>query len=404
MNKVLVFCSNPINGGTAEVFIEMCKEITSRKKQDIQIVPCVDKANDVKVYDVLEGLIRLDLVSEVQLLGELGVNRNFLEKVITRINRNRLYQIQKKVNMNIMSNFFSKNDFQTVLIHNGGYIGDDLCNQLLQVAYQAGIKNRIMVFHSDFKKNMFQKWLCMKYDWKINQFCTQVVTVSQFTRDRILKNSFLNKDMKVIYNGVTFDNTLSEKEKKRILKYREANIHIGMIGNFLDNKGQIQFLEALHQVLIKTDKSIQVSMIGNVYDKVYFERCKRYIKEHNMENVITIFHNIYQAKEYMNLFDFTVVPSMYDESFGLICVESMRNGTPVVAFACGGIPEVVKHGRDGYIVQVGNVKALSDSMLKMINQPNIIHKMGSWAKEDYKTYFSRKVMGDNYLKLLALEE
>lgn len=400
MNKVMLFCSNPVNGGTAEMFAEMFREMDGRQIETMQFVPCVDAGNEIEVYNTLKGIVRLNIVSEAALLGTLRENRSFFERAVTRIQRNLAYSKVKRSNIKIMRDFLHKNDFQAIVIHNGGYIGDDLCNQMLQAAYQAKVKKRIMIFHNDFPKNIIKKFMCIGYDKKINCYATKTVTVSNYTRNRILKNSFLKTDMQVIYNGITFADTLSEQEKREILHYADADIHMGMIGNFQENKGQIQFLKALLLVLQETDKSIQVSMLGNVYDVSYFKQCQNFIKENSMQNNVSIFHGIYRAKEFMNLFDFTVVPSMYDESFGLICIESMRSGTPVICFACGGIPEVVKHERDGYVVPVGNVREMADSILRMINSPETTKQMGNWAKEDYETYFSRKIMGNKYMELL----
>ena len=49
MKKILVFCSNPVDGGTAQVFSEMCKEIMERKNK-LEIVPAVNISNSVKIY------------------------------------------------------------------------------------------------------------------------------------------------------------------------------------------------------------------------------------------------------------------------------------------------------------------------------------------------------------------
>ncbi len=404
MNKILVFCSNPVNGGTAEVFSEMCKEIQKRNLIDIEIIPCVNLGNDVKIYNTLKNLVKLDIKSEEQLLGGLKNNRSFLERILERINRNYKYYPQKKRNINLMKKYLADNDITSVFIHNGGYVGDDLCNQILQAAFEVGVKNRIMIFHSDFHKSFLHKLLCMRYDKKINKQTTEVITVSKFTRNRILSNSYLNMNIKVIYNGITFNNTLSEEKKMKDLNYINADIHIGMVGNFLENKGQMKFLEALFIVLRNTNKKIQVFMIGNVYDKEYFQQCENFIQTHKMRENVFICQNIYRAKEYMNLFDFSVIPSIYDESFGLIGVESMRSGTPVVAFGCGGIPEVVQHGVDGYIVEVGNITGMANAILSMIDEPEKRKKMGIKAKRNYEEKFSRKVMGDKYLNLIRGEK
>ena len=168
------------------------------------------------------------------------------------------------------------NQIDTVVIHNGGYIGDDLCNQVLQAAYQAGVRKRVMVFHNDFKKSWLQKLRFRSYDMQINTWATDTVTVSQFTKNRLLANSYLNKDMKVIYNGLFFEDKEERSAKEKRLNYNKQAVHLGMVGNFQNNKGQLDMLKAVSVVRAAVPTPLQVFLIGNVYDEEYFQKCSQY--------------------------------------------------------------------------------------------------------------------------------
>lgn len=399
LRKICFFCSNPVNGGTAEIFAECIKELADRNLS-MEIIPCVNDKNDVKVYDTLQNIERLCVYSQAQVLGEIELEKSILRRAGRKILRNIKYVDQKKRNIKVMQKFLIDHKVDTVIIHNGGYIGDDLCNQMLQAAWKIKVKNRIMIFHNDFYKNAIWKLMCIGYDMTINRFATQTVTVSEFTKNRILSGSFLKKDMKVIHNGITFQNTICDEQKKRDIAYKNTDIHLGMVGNFLSNKGQIQLLKAIKKVVEKTPKRLQVFLIGNVYDKEYYQKCKEYIVRYELDNIITICHQIYNAKEYMNLFDVTIIPSTSDESFGVIGVESMRNGVPVVAFRCGGIPEVIEDGVSGYVVEVGDAEAMADAILKLIENLELRLKMKKRAQKEYELKFTRKIMGDSYLELI----
>lgn len=64
---------------------------------------------------------------------------------------------------------------------------------------------------------------------------------------------------------------------------------------------------------------------------------------------------------------YTIVPSEWNETFGLACTESMAQGTPVIASDIGAIPEIVQHGENGFLFESGNAhhlqKIISDAML-----------------------------------------
>ena len=399
MKKILVFCSNPVDGGTAQVFSEMCKEIIERKNK-LEIVPAVNISNSVKIYKSIPGLIYLEVFSEEDIVGKLELNITFFKRIINRVKRNILYFNQKQKNIKIMRTFLEREKFDCVLIHNGSYAGDELCNQLLKASKLANIRERIIVFHNDFEKSFFYKLVYKRYDSMINRCSTQIVTVSEYTKNRILSNSYLEKKIKVIYNGITFKNKESLEKKKEKLKYRDNIFHIGMVGNFLDNKGQLELLKAIKELNVNKNIKFQVFLIGNVYDKNYYLKCKDFIQENNLEKIISFHHEIYNANEYYELFDITIVPSLKDESFGLICIESMRAGVPIVAFKCGGIPEVIIDKEDGYLLEVGDIASLSRVILNLINNKKLCKKLGENAKKNYKAKFSRKKMGDKYIELL----
>lgn len=177
--------------------------------------------------------------------------------------------------------------------------------------------------------------------------------------------------------------------------------NILMIGNFLDNKGQMQFIETA-DLLYQKDKGYRFTIIGNVYDSKYYDDCMSLINEKQLQDVFGIHHGIHNASDYIDLFDALAVPSMYDESFGLISVEAMANSVPVVAFACGGIPEVVADGRDGFVVPVGDSCAMADKLDWLVSHPDKRAEMGQHCREDYLSKFSTEAMVAQYMKIVMI--
>lgn len=76
----------------------------------------------------------------------------------------------------------------------------------------------------------------------------------------------------------------------------------------------------------------------------------------------------------------TVVPSVY-EPFGLVALESMAAGTPVVAFEMGGIPEFVDHDEEGLLVPPGDVDALAAAVDALLANETKREQLGSLARE-----------------------
>jgi glycosyltransferase involved in cell wall biosynthesis len=84
----------------------------------------------------------------------------------------------------------------------------------------------------------------------------------------------------------------------------------------------------------------------------------------------------------------TVVPSR-SEAFGLVVIESMAVGTPAVASAVGGIPEIIRDGVDGFLVPPDDPAALADKIGLLLSNAELRHKMGLNARERFLSRFEQ---------------
>jgi glycosyltransferase involved in cell wall biosynthesis len=82
----------------------------------------------------------------------------------------------------------------------------------------------------------------------------------------------------------------------------------------------------------------------------------------------------------------TVVPSRA-EAFGLVNIESMAVGTPVIASATGGIKDIVRDGVDGLLFEPGNHKALAHCLIKLINNKDARSKMSVNSRQRFLEKF-----------------
>lgn len=398
--NIMMFCSNPVNGGTAKVFFELVTSFKDAKREQDNVFAGVNKNNPVEIYKQIDILDRLNVFSEEEVCSNL-YGGNILFRIVKRIVRKIIYYPVKKKNIKQMMQYLIKNNIQCVCIHNGGYIGDDLCNQMLEASYKCRkiTHGRMFVMHSDLKKNLLTRFRFYGYDKKISKEATELITVSNFTKERILQSSFIRKNIEVIYNGLPEKNFLSREQKKSVIDVNENVKNVLMLGNFSDNKGQLKFVEAA-RIVKEAIGTIHFTFIGNIYDNDYFKLCEKKIKDYKLEDYVSFYHGINNASEYIELFDVVVVPSMYDESFGLISVEAMSQGVPVVAFACGGIPEVLLDKCDGYVVPVGDSDMMAARIIELMVDEQKCKIMGKNGKIDYLNRFTVDVMCKNYYSVI----
>lgn len=94
-----------------------------------------------------------------------------------------------------------------------------------------------------------------------------------------------------------------------------------------------------------------------------------------------------------------LVPSRWDEAFGLVVLEAALVGRPVVASRVGGLPEVVEEGRTGLLAERDDAAAFAEAVHRMLNDPERTARMGAAARERVTTRFSLERYVDEYASL-----
>jgi len=99
--------------------------------------------------------------------------------------------------------------------------------------------------------------------------------------------------------------------------------------------------------------------------------------------------------------DIFVAPSRF-ESFGLVFLEAMRVGKPVIGCRAGGMPEIISDGENGMLVSPGDSAELSSALTWMIEHPEERARMGQAGRRIFETVFTSDKMADRSLDLYEL--
>jgi len=97
----------------------------------------------------------------------------------------------------------------------------------------------------------------------------------------------------------------------------------------------------------------------------------------------------------MHALDLLVINSSA-EPFGLVAVEAMACGTPILAAASGGIPEIIEHGKTGWLVPPGDEQSLAAAIVSLSRQPALRGRLAEQGKNHVRSRFS----ADRYLEEL----
>ena len=95
-----------------------------------------------------------------------------------------------------------------------------------------------------------------------------------------------------------------------------------------------------------------------------------------------------------------VVPSRYEEPFGLVAAEAMMRKTAVVASGVGGLAEIVADGDTGLLVPPEDERALAQALLTVLKDRDLAERMGERGRERACRYFSNETYVTRYLETL----
>ena len=177
--------------------------------------------------------------------------------------------------------------------------------------------------------------------------------------------------------------------KFRPLDQKEARRRLGLNGEkVLLYVGRVEPLKGL-DLLVETaaqmeagDDNVRMMVVGGGGPgEPETDRVRRLAEERQVDGLIDFVGRVDhdELPLYYNAADVCVVPSYY-ESFGLVALESMACGTPVVATRVGGLPTIVHHGHTGYLKSWRCPEAFANSVEMIFSSSGLQESMGVAAR------------------------
>lgn len=182
---------------------------------------------------------------------------------------------------------------------------------------------------------------------------------------------------------------ISPDEAKEVIGVPPCDQMLLYVGRIEPLKGIDTLIEAI-QFLRQNggfdDLSFCLTVIGGnpeiseENENAEMSRLKELCHEHDLDDLVAFLGRRDQdlLPYYYSAAEAVVVPSHY-ESFGMVALEAMACGTPVVASQIGGLAYIVQDGVTGYTVPSSDVKALADRLSELIKNPDLQSRLGNQA-------------------------
>jgi glycosyltransferase involved in cell wall biosynthesis len=200
-----------------------------------------------------------------------------------------------------------------------------------------------------------------------------------------------------VYHGIEPPLTLErEREGKQIrqeLGLGPEDFIVGNVGRLALQKGQRHLVAAMPFLLERVPRAHAVIAGGGDLEA--------YLRDLALEvGVAERVHVLGPRKDVpalMHAMDVFAMPSIW-EGFGLVLLEAMAAGRPVVASRVATIPEVVVDGQTGLLVPAGDPLALAEAIARLAADPALARQLGEAGRDRLRRHFSiDKMVGDTEL-------
>ncbi|MGH7342082.1 MAG: glycosyltransferase, partial [Candidatus Rokuibacteriota bacterium] len=208
----------------------------------------------------------------------------------------------------------------------------------------------------------------------IYRLADHVITTGEAVAARVREVGIAAERISAISAGVDttrFHPGVSGKAVRDELGLAADGKVVGLVANVRGSKGHAVFLEAGREVL-GTYPDARFLIVG---DGVGFDDVRRRVHAMGLESRVIMTGFRRDIPEVMAALDVLVLPSTKSEATSQVIPQALSVGTPVAAAATGGIPEIVRDGETGRLVEPGNAPALAQAVIALLADPERAHEM-----------------------------
>jgi glycosyltransferase involved in cell wall biosynthesis len=232
--------------------------------------------------------------------------------------------------------------------------------------------HNVYYYTSETRKSLYQDflvWFLLKYSGKTAH---SIIAISQKVKDYNCNTFNIKRDkVRVIYNGIDFSlippNTRNHQNPSH-------KVIIGSIGKVTEQKGFDTLITAF-KIIAEKYPHCTLEIVGAVSSKgneKYSQSILELVNKLGLADSVLFTGAIPYDEVYKRLFTWAVfvLPSKW-EGFGLVIIEAMASGVPVIASKVDAIPEIIDDGKSGLLFKVNDPQDLSEKIIRLLEQKEL---------------------------------
>lgn len=206
--------------------------------------------------------------------------------------------------------------------------------------------------------------------WKV---ADRIVVPSQFSKEEYMRILCCpSEKISVVYNGVD----VTRFGKMPVARSQGKKVTFGIIARLVPVKAHKTLIQAFHKLWC-LHPEVRLLVVG---DGPTREKLEGLVSKLGLKRNVCFKGNIENIPNILREIDVCILSS-YTENLPNSVLEAQASGRPVIATRVGGVPEIIDHCKHGFLVPAGDSDALARAMLKFVENPKLIKKLGSAARK-----------------------
>lgn len=206
---------------------------------------------------------------------------------------------------------------------------------------------------------------------KLGKMVDTIISPSEYLKEKLVEFNYVRGNkITVIRNGIDLDKFRATPPSDRK--------NIVFVGKICREKGCEYLVKAMPLVLKKIPEA--KLLIGGFDEGGEQIRLIKLAHSLGLHRSVRFLEMAEDVRRYYREATVVVVPSIWSENCPMVVLEAMSSGRPVVCTRCGGIPEIVDDGINGFLVEPKNPKQIAERVIELLKDPSLAQRMGAQAR------------------------
>jgi glycosyltransferase involved in cell wall biosynthesis len=231
---------------------------------------------------------------------------------------------------------------------------------------------------------------------------SRVICVSEFIRDQALAAGVPPDRALTLLNAADVTSFDVQRSRRAILEAfclpSQARIIIAA-GRIDPSKGHQALLEAFQLLGVRVPEARLVVCGASTTRDGYEQQVRARADQLRVSDRVTFAGSRPDLPALFAGADVMCLPTE-NEPFGLVFLEAMAAGLPTVAYRSGGVPEIIQHGKTGFLLEVGDVPGMARRLQELLENPELAERMGAAGKQRATCDFEPRHIAKRWAELV----